>query len=927
MPCQHELCMPCFRQNVEKANLTCPMCRLRISNWARKHSGRLINEQRWKSIQEAFPELCQKRMETGEEGDDDVLDLMTQPPPPIVHVAEPGEIGEEFKKETEKVKEEYRRELEEAVKQSEEYIKVLQKEEVRRFEERQEEILSQEKQDAELARQLAQEGPDTVIHRGEKVHVMREQVLKDEELARRLQMSEQSLSGTPIPKSPDVVVIHSSGGSSRNKNRSSSSIKCLSIERFLSPSAGRRSKSPERKQLSWEISALEDQPSTSACSPGIHVSEDTNSSPPLEKQGGKPRGAFSPVTVLKAPRLMELEESHLRAHSTDSNDSISGEMNHFKPIHVSPRTAHRKLPDGRAESPPIVFTTPRNLKKMEEEAASGTTSAQMSSMMKARWKDLETERSSQVQDSSKSTMTSLARHLKKQLSRQHTSKQVRPGDRGDRQVEPPHKKARVVGVVSAAGDGPRVTKDAREQSDIDEHKGNGGGDRLNTLFQMSGVKQGKSSVSPGVCDDEAGDFTDYNHNCNNSRLMDAKVKSSPSGRFKLDEDANVSRRENLSSSVDATSVEVSQKRAKNGLNGVSGTGKDEVDGLSKPPRKKVQHTPIKVYAMREQTKLQTRVTNSIKDLFNAKRAKSKNLEVDSAMEKSDPPLPSLERLEEGEGSSVDMLRTGVEESGSSNGRDKESILGKSQRKNLSPFEATSTRSANGSESAVNNQRSNDVGNKSRRKAKQVEVSYRQWLSSNGCKLESMQNDVEATGNSVMNDSSKHDVCEASNSNSQSKCRGGKMSSNNGTNGTICDDGLSQSERDDSSRIQDPSSQDSDVSMASIDCEDKYSGKSKNKSNGESRKRDKGKAKPAKGVGSSRKSPRKSGDTILRYMELLNEEQRRLSQEEKDRLLAERLQNEFDRESRKERDNVDRSKGTEDAYELRMKERPIYNYME
>lgn len=33
-----------------------------------------------------------------------ITDLMTQPAPPVIHVAEPGEIGEEFKKENEKVK-------------------------------------------------------------------------------------------------------------------------------------------------------------------------------------------------------------------------------------------------------------------------------------------------------------------------------------------------------------------------------------------------------------------------------------------------------------------------------------------------------------------------------------------------------------------------------------------------------------------------------------------------------------------------------------------------------------------------------------------------------------------------------------------------------------------------------------------------------
>ncbi len=77
MPCNHELCMPCFKQNVEEANFTCPMCRLRISNWARRaaRENRLINRKRWQEILAAFPEQCRKRLE-GEDDDDDYMEGM-----------------------------------------------------------------------------------------------------------------------------------------------------------------------------------------------------------------------------------------------------------------------------------------------------------------------------------------------------------------------------------------------------------------------------------------------------------------------------------------------------------------------------------------------------------------------------------------------------------------------------------------------------------------------------------------------------------------------------------------------------------------------------------------------------------------------------------------------------------------------------------
>ncbi|XP_067841687.1 E3 ubiquitin-protein ligase RNF169 [Heptranchias perlo] len=50
-----------------------------------------------------------------------------------------------------------------------------------------------------------------------------------------------------------------------------------------------------------------------------------------------------------------------RSVSPDSNDSISGELNHFKPIICSPCTPPKKLPDGRLLKPKIVKSTPRNL--------------------------------------------------------------------------------------------------------------------------------------------------------------------------------------------------------------------------------------------------------------------------------------------------------------------------------------------------------------------------------------------------------------------------------------------------------------------------------------------------------------------------------------------------------------------------------------
>ena len=74
MPCKHELCMLCFQTHVEKTSLCCPICRVRVSSWARKKAreGKLVDEARWNLIQKLFPERCKKRMR-GEDDDESYI--------------------------------------------------------------------------------------------------------------------------------------------------------------------------------------------------------------------------------------------------------------------------------------------------------------------------------------------------------------------------------------------------------------------------------------------------------------------------------------------------------------------------------------------------------------------------------------------------------------------------------------------------------------------------------------------------------------------------------------------------------------------------------------------------------------------------------------------------------------------------------------
>lgn len=87
--------------------------------------------------------------------------------------------------------------------------------------------------------------------------------------------------------------------------------------------------------------------------------------------------------------------------SPDSNDSISEEFNHFKPIVCSPCTPPKRLPDGRLMEPTIVKSTPRNLSGGLQKA----TSYEASPAVLQKWRQIEVDRQN-IRLNSKATLTS-----------------------------------------------------------------------------------------------------------------------------------------------------------------------------------------------------------------------------------------------------------------------------------------------------------------------------------------------------------------------------------------------------------------------------------------------------------------------------------------------------------------------------------------
>ncbi|KAJ8310795.1 hypothetical protein KUTeg_012660 [Tegillarca granosa] len=150
MPCTHTLCMPCFKKNVEEASLTCPMCRTRISVWARRASKnrKLINEKLWIDIQSLFPDKVKKRID----GDDEEgVEVFMHP---IINIAQPGEIRKEYEEQLQRLAEQREKEQQKEFEASEALIRKLQEEEEIANRMRKKEQIAIEKLDKEFAKEL-----------------------------------------------------------------------------------------------------------------------------------------------------------------------------------------------------------------------------------------------------------------------------------------------------------------------------------------------------------------------------------------------------------------------------------------------------------------------------------------------------------------------------------------------------------------------------------------------------------------------------------------------------------------------------------------------------------------------------------------------------------------------------------------------------
>lgn len=106
------------------------------------------------------------------------------------------------------------------------------------------------------------------------------------------------------------------------------------------------------------------------------------------------RSLSAPITVpdrklsWRSPALSLPFPHPERSISPESNDSISEELNHFKPIVCSPCTPPKRLADGRLLQPALVKATPRNLSRGLQKA----TSYEASPAVLQKWMQIELDR-------------------------------------------------------------------------------------------------------------------------------------------------------------------------------------------------------------------------------------------------------------------------------------------------------------------------------------------------------------------------------------------------------------------------------------------------------------------------------------------------------------------------------------------------------
>ncbi|XP_066224708.1 E3 ubiquitin-protein ligase RNF169 isoform X2 [Saccopteryx leptura] len=374
LPCGHSLCRGCAQRAADAAGPGCLRCRARGPGWARRRArdnGQASAEVLGERSRRGHPERCRSRRDGGAAaaGPRPEQEPRVAPTEPEfifrtpIKLSKPGELREEY-------------------------------ENLRKLKE---EKLQEEKTSEGQIHKLLPEDTETVKRK------MEEQKKRDEPLVLKTNMercpARLSDSENEEPSRGKMTQTHRSAFVAKNNSYSLAFLAGnLKVERSQSCSdtAQDRAKSRLRAAPTSKAKVTTVTPTSNPII-GVLLSTQNNrclSAPDLTIEKRLPFSSLSSLVSLHKPE---------RSISPESNDSISEELNHFKPIVCSPCTPPKRLPDGRVLSPLIIKSTPRNLNRSLQKQ----TSYEASPRILKKWEQIFQER--QIKKTlSKATLTSLA---------------------------------------------------------------------------------------------------------------------------------------------------------------------------------------------------------------------------------------------------------------------------------------------------------------------------------------------------------------------------------------------------------------------------------------------------------------------------------------------------------------------------------------
>ncbi|KAM6140558.1 LOW QUALITY PROTEIN: E3 ubiquitin-protein ligase RNF169 [Pterocles gutturalis] len=343
-PCRHSFCLACFQRCLQGPGLCCPLCRSRLSTWARRQQAR------------HEPAATTAAGGGGEQQPPD-QDFIFRAP---IKLSKPGELREEYESQLRKLREEK---------------------------------LQEEKASEDLIHKFILDD----VEGGKK---MEEQQKKDEF---RLKVNQECFPER-LSDSENEEPFHGTTHRSAFVSKTSAySFAFLSgnltakVERSRSCNDTIQERSKSRQRSAPAKTKVPPVTSTSTPLVGVLSSTQNNrclSAPDLTAEKRLVLNPVSSLSVLHKPE---------RSISPESNDSISEELNHFKPIVCSPCTPPKRLPDGRVLSPLIIKSTPRNLNRSLQKP----TTYEASPRILKKWEQIFQERQMK-KTLSKATLTSLA---------------------------------------------------------------------------------------------------------------------------------------------------------------------------------------------------------------------------------------------------------------------------------------------------------------------------------------------------------------------------------------------------------------------------------------------------------------------------------------------------------------------------------------